>query len=143
MGTTMNALAERLGELEKQATPGRWYTLGAPWLPPGCETSILAGSDDPHVAKFVCDFENFGVDEGDEEGPKNGWNDAALIVALKNALPKILEALRDAERYKQLRHAESDLVVYHLHKRPIEHYYGTALDAAIDTAIDTAIREAK
>ena len=92
---------DALKALYERATKGVWYLLETPWLPRGSETTILAGSPDPHAAKFVCDFENFGEDEDSE---KNGWNDAELIVALHNAFPALLARLeaaeRDAERYR-------------------------------------------
>lgn len=86
---------DRLEALYEKATPGEWYLLGAPWLGRDMETSILAGSPDPHAAKFVCDFENFADDDED----KNGWNDADFIAALHNAFPALLEAARNAPRW--------------------------------------------
>ena len=88
----MTPPAAPFGEVDalfEKATKGPWYLLEAPWLPRDCETTILAGSPDPHAGLFVCDFENFGED-GD--APRNGWNDAELIVALVNAYPALKAA---------------------------------------------------
>lgn len=76
-------------------TPGPWYTLDPPWLPSGSETSILAESPDPHVARFICDFDLWALDDEDDAARKSevpDW-DAAGIVALRNAAPALLDAL--------------------------------------------------
>ena len=92
-------LAETLEELAAKATPGPWYTLDPPWLPGGAETSLLAGSPDPHVATHIADFEfpMLDRDEGDRVS-QNPDADAALIVALVNAVPAITAALRECAK---------------------------------------------
>ena len=75
-----------------RATPLPWYTLDPPWLPGGAETSILAESPDPHVARFICDFDLWALDDDDRKS-ENPDADAALIVAAVNALPTLLDTL--------------------------------------------------
>ena len=90
------AVVREIDALYERATRGPWYLLEAPWLHSDCETTILAGSPDPHAGKFVCDFEQFGADDEEEE-TKNTWNDAEFIVAIVNAWPQIRVLLeRDA-----------------------------------------------
>lgn len=84
---------DNLRELIARATPGSWYTLDPPWLPRDSETSILAGSPDPHVATFVADMDMWALDDDDDRKSKSPDADAALIVAAVNALPGLLDAL--------------------------------------------------
>ena len=88
-----NELIERLRGLLTKATPGPWYTLDAPWLPAGAETSILAESPDPHVARFICDFDLWALDDDEDRKSECPDADAALIVAAVNELPGILDLL--------------------------------------------------
>lgn len=76
---------EELRELHEAATPGPWYTLDPPWLESG-ETSILAESPDPHVARFICDFDMWQFDPDNEADKisENPDEDARLIVHLRN-----------------------------------------------------------
>lgn len=87
---------DAIARLLEKATPGTWHTVDQPWLAPDCQTYIVAGNGDPHCSKFVCDMEEFGEDEGE----RDGWNDAELICALKNAAKELLAAAR---RYELLR----------------------------------------
>ena len=99
--------ADRLEELRKAATKGRWYLLESPWLQSGMKTAILAKSPDPHVAEFVCDFEFFG-DNGDDEEDKS-WDNAEYIRFLANNADAILELVRAAEEIPEiLRNWEPD-----------------------------------
>tara|TARA_Y100001951_G_scaffold88698_2_gene80459 strand:+ start:2835 stop:3218 length:384 start_codon:yes stop_codon:yes gene_type:complete len=86
-----------LRKLLEAATPGPWFTLDPPWLPGGAETSILAESPDPHVARFICDFDLCMMDDDDRKS-ENPDADAALIVAAVNALPDLLDRLEKAEQ---------------------------------------------
>lgn len=95
--TDTRTLIERLEALDREATPGPWFTLDAPWLPGGSETSILAGSPDPHVATFICDFDMWAIDDEDDRKSDNSDADAAAIVTLRNALPEIITALHERE----------------------------------------------
>ncbi len=84
--------AEELAELKRlmeAATPGPWYLLEQPWLPRGCETMILSGSNDPHAGKAVCDFE---CQAEDDEADNNAWHDAELIAFLRNHAPALIAA---------------------------------------------------
>lgn len=98
-------LIERLRGLLANATPGPWYTLDAPWLPSGSETSILAESPDPHVARFICDFDIWALDDDEGRKSENPDDDAALIVAAVNELPGLLDRLEalsaEVERLKE------------------------------------------
>lgn len=88
-------LATELTRLDRAATPAPFYTLDPPWLPGGSETSILAGSPDPHVARFICDFDLWALDD-DSDGDRKSEcpdADAALLVWLRNHVPEILAAL--------------------------------------------------
>src|SRR4051794_38594799 len=80
-------LLAELDALFAKATPGDWFLLEQPWLPKGVDTSIQAGSPDPHNATFICDFDEWAADE-DERNPR-AWSDAQLLVALHNAWPKL------------------------------------------------------
>lgn len=91
------AIEKLLGELEAlhdKATPGPWYTLDPPWLPSGTETSILAGTPDPHVATFICDFHTWAVDDDDDRKGQNPDEDATLLVAARNAIPTLITTIR-------------------------------------------------
>ena len=85
-------IVERLRTLESQATPAPWFTLDAPWLPGGCETSILSESPDPHVARWICDFDFPMMDEDDRLSECPGA-DADLIVHARNALTELLTTI--------------------------------------------------
>ena len=106
-------MREELEKLIAEATPGPWFTLGPPWLPSGTETSILAGSDDPHVATFIADMDMWALDDDDSRKSKNPDADARLIVALRNNAPAILKALTErasmAAEIERLREANGIL----------------------------------
>lgn len=87
-----DVVESRLRELLAKATPRPWYTLDPPWLTSG-ETSILAESPDPHVARFICDFDMWALDDEDDRKSENPDADAALIVAAVNALPDLLDEI--------------------------------------------------
>ncbi len=94
--TNTQGLADELAALDRRATPGPFYTLDPPWLPGGSETSILARSPDPHVARFICDFDMWALDDEEDADRKSECPDAdaALLVWLRNHVPEILTALR-------------------------------------------------
>lgn len=99
--TEAEALVERMRALDAKATAGPWYTLDPPWLPSGTETSILAESPDPHVARFICDFDLWALDDEADAARKSECPDADadLIVAIRNALPDLLTLIeRQAAR---------------------------------------------
>lgn len=87
--------AEVAALLEK-ATPGPWQVVDRIWLPRDGNTYVIAGHYDPHVGRFVCDVGQ--VEEWDEENTRESQfdqkeADAALIVALRNEAPALLEEL--------------------------------------------------
>lgn len=87
----------RLRELLAKATPGPWFTLDPPWLPGGSETSILAESPDPHVARFICDFDLWALDDDEDRKSECPDDDARLIVECVNALPDLLDHIETLE----------------------------------------------
>ena len=106
VGVVSMSLANQIEALSAAATPGPWFTLDPPWLPSDSETSILAESPDPHVARFICDFDLWAAldDEADaDRKSQNPDGDATLIVALRNAVPQIVAALRAADEVEALR----------------------------------------
>ena len=119
----MADLIERLRALDTAATPAPWYRLDPPWLPSGCETSILAGSPDPHVATFICDFDFFAFDEEDEKTSECPDADADLIVFLRNnvtGLADEITALR--ARVAELEKALRDIAHGRYDGMEVEHY---------------------
>lgn len=104
----MNTVLEltRLEELAKAATPGPWATVGQPWLPPDCETYVVAGNGDPHVSEIVCDFLDAALAGAEDKYQDHEWgarNDAnaAYIAACS---PEITLALiRAAKALSQTR----------------------------------------
>ncbi len=90
----IDALAARLRQLLERA-PGPFYLLDQPWLKEG-DTSLLVGSPDPHVAKFICNFDDWGDEDGDSE-PIDKWAYASLIELALNELPALLTALQSAK----------------------------------------------
>ncbi len=94
-------IAAELRRLHEAATSGPFYLFGAPWLPRGCETAVLSGSPDPHVAKMVCDFECQSSEESDAP-ESNGWNDAEFIAYLLNHTEAILALIAAAEKCRTL-----------------------------------------
>ena len=127
-------LSTTLQELSDAATPGPWFTLDPPWLPSDSETSILAESPDPHVARFICDFDLWAAldDEADaDRKSQNPDGDATLIVALRNAVPQIVAALRAADEVEALRAALRDLLTATQPQHTIGHIFlGEAQEAA-------------
>lgn len=76
----------------ERATAGDWYTLDPPWLQGGAETSILAESPDPHVARFICDFDLWALDDDDRKS-ENPDDDARFIALAKNHMGDLLDTL--------------------------------------------------
>lgn len=93
---TARPLAAELARLDGEATKGPWRVVGLPWN--DAHAWINAGSEDPHVGHPVCDFSIQADDEtGDPETAENMDEDAALTVALRNAVPLIVAALELCE----------------------------------------------
>jgi len=96
-----SALADLLERETEGMTPGEWFVSGRPWFMEG--HPIYAGSDDPHVGRFVADGWDAGNDGYDDA--QDAAN-ARAIVALGNHLPDILRELREgAARVERLRNA--------------------------------------
>jgi len=101
------AKLERLRALAVKATgdgkqSGDWYVVEQPWLPPGAEPYIIAGSPDPHAGLYVCDFvENFTAGTEDtwteDEWSSRNW---AIAEFVAEADPATIIALIDAVRTK-------------------------------------------
>ncbi len=86
----------KIRRMIEAATQGKWYLLESPWLQRGMNTAILAGTPDPHGAKFVCDFE-IQKQESADDAPDTSWEDAALITALKNNAPALADLVEAAQ----------------------------------------------
>lgn len=91
----------KLTELLERATKGPFYLLEQPWLDSGMKTALLAKSPDPHVAKFVCDFEFWADEDGDSE-PDNSWSDAEFICFLVNHAEAIRDLVVAADKMKAM-----------------------------------------
>ncbi len=76
----------------KQIMAAEWFVVGPPWLAPGLETYIVAGSPDPQAAiGVVCDMPGDHMMDGwdDNERIAYGFQAAQHICDLHNAsLPK-------------------------------------------------------
>lgn len=82
----MTNLADELERLAKEATPGRWQN--------GIEDlEGVVAPDNPGLGNVVCLPPNKRMYSSSDFWPAN----AALIVALRNALPEIISALRREE----------------------------------------------
>lgn len=79
-----NDFVAQLRLLDQRATAAPFYRLDPPWLAGGSETSILAGSPDPHVATFICDFDFFAFSDEDEKTSECPDADADLLIYLRN-----------------------------------------------------------
>ena len=87
----MTITTTRLRELAQAATPGPWeHVPGEPW--PVSQVPYVAGPN-----RFGCVCQRVSLDD-----------DAALIVALRNALPELLEALELREACERLDAASGD-----------------------------------
>jgi hypothetical protein len=100
----LTALADKLDELAMKATTrGPWKVTNGGL---GIEGQPDATSDfDPVViggckgGKGLIDFPSYGIYS--TPGRKEGEANAAMIVALRNALPQITTALREAARLRE------------------------------------------
>lgn len=96
---TPDQIAE-LERLEKAATKGPWYQTGSPWFQDG--SGVLAGSPDPHVAPLIVDCESWAGEREEQQRDHpdaelaDPDDDAALIAAMRNALPALLAEVRRA-----------------------------------------------
>lgn len=87
---------DRLAELDRlcrEATPGPWFLVGYPWLPPNTNTYVIAGCEDPHGGTLVCDFDFVE----DREQDDNSDADAAFIAAARSAIPDLIAHVRELE----------------------------------------------
>jgi hypothetical protein len=89
---------DQLEALLREATPGPWYLLETPWLPSDCDTTMLAGSPDPHAGTFICDFDNFAATEDDDKNNR-AWEDAELLRFLRNHADALLEVVKAAHTH--------------------------------------------
>lgn len=100
----LTALADKLDELAMKATPGEWRTknleprtLGVDWID-GAEDQ--SGNHWSSIASFgTLSFIKDRIPTHAPDG-MTGAN-AALVVALRNALPQITTALREAARLRE------------------------------------------
>lgn len=101
-------------ELEKAATPGPWSVVGYPWNE--SEDYVIAGHDDPHIGKFVCDCGGQRDFETEDQRSKpNECNDAHFIAAARNDAAEVNAWIREMVRLAELSalaasaHGEHDL----------------------------------
>jgi len=87
-----DGLAGELERLDQQATPSPFYELGSPWA--NGRPAIMAESPDPHVARFIADFDMTGLVDDEDKLSEQPDADAALLVWLRNHVPEILAALQ-------------------------------------------------
>lgn len=87
-------IVRELEALDAKATKGPWFMIGPPW---NHETQYInAASADPHGGRIVCDFEcQWDQDDGgDDSLAPRPLEDAATIVAIRNALPALIEYVK-------------------------------------------------
>jgi hypothetical protein len=88
-----------LERLEREATPGPWSRVDAPWRSSGMPPWVVTGDGDPHGATAICDLAiQMDGELGDDGGPQDSdpEADAAFIAAARNALPALLAEVRAA-----------------------------------------------
>jgi hypothetical protein len=112
---------DRLRSLDRNATAAPFYRLDPPWLAGGSETSILAGSPDPHVATFVCDFDFFAFSEEDEKTSECPDADADLLIYLRNHAADIADEIADLRAQ-----AERLVSTIEIHHRNFDEMYERA-----------------
>lgn len=110
----------RLRLLDANATAAPFYRLDPPWLSGDSETSILAGSPDPHAATFICDFEFFAFSDEDEMTSECPDADADLLIYLRNHAADIADEV--ANLRSQAERLVSTIEIHHrnfdeLHER--------------------------
>lgn len=88
-GDLLRRAAKRLRERAEGATPGPWYRVGPPWN--RHEPFIVAGAEDPHVGRFVCDLDD--PVELDDDAPERDLIADAEHIALMH--PPVAIALAD------------------------------------------------
>ena len=83
----------------EKATPGEWYTVGLPWNHEPF-TWVIAGSEDPHQGKPVCDCIYIDSWEGDAEAPDYSQSciDMDFIAHARTDIPKLLDYIELLEK---------------------------------------------
>lgn len=112
---------ERLRALDRNATAAPFYRLDPPWLPGNSETSILAGSPDPHVATFICDFDFFAFSDEDEKTSECPDADADLLIYLRNHAAEIADEIANLRA-----HADRLVSTIDIHHRNFEEMHRRA-----------------
>lgn len=74
------------------ATPGPWHTFGPPWFRD--ELGVLAGSPDPHTARFVADLSPMEALGDDAAHWAQNPADAEFIATARTLVPKLVAELR-------------------------------------------------
>lgn len=91
-----DSLLDALAAMDAKATKGPWFVVGPPWNHGA--PFVNAGSEDPHGGKPVCDT---SIQEDHDDGTPTLApcvnEDAALIVACRNMLPKLIAYVRAAD----------------------------------------------
>lgn len=130
---------KELERMARAATPGPWFQVGQPWNPNA--DFVCAGSNDPHIGKYVCDTENFDgeVENSIENADYIAYANPAAILSL---VAELEQARKDAERYRWLQPAlisggalDDDHTLtkafQHMTTIPTKEEFNAAIDAAI------------
>lgn len=129
-------LSERLRELAGKATQGAWFAQN--WTRHAASSVLIDDASVVTGKRLLADCDN--------------EHDAALIVALVNGLPELLEALKAKERsdaYAKVNPLGGPAVVFRAMANRIEageEYYSVLADyhfAAIDEALSEALEDAR
>lgn len=89
-------ICARLESLMAQASEGPWFQTGAPWF--ADDTGVLSGSPDGNIAHMIADCDDGMAPRDEYEGPFRLGSpaaDAALIVEMRNAVPKLIAVIRE------------------------------------------------
>jgi hypothetical protein len=88
----------RLAEIEERAakaTPGPWYTVDGIWRAATAPTWVIAGHNDPHLGKGVCDaLEIMEWEEGEEPCYTQSDSDMEFIAASRTDVPDLCAEVR-------------------------------------------------
>lgn len=96
---TPSELADLIAAAEA-ATPGPWFVLGQPWRRSDDDSqTIIAGSDDPHGAPVICDWDTFchANDGEDDEAEIDQAASNFRFIALANP-QTVMDLVREITR---------------------------------------------
>lgn len=100
---TPSELADLIAAAEA-ATPGPWFVLGQPWRRSDDDSqTIIAGSDDPHGAPVICDWDTFchANDGEDDEAEIDQAANNFRFIALANP-QTVMDLVREITRLTKI-----------------------------------------